>query len=97
MPLIPKPVLKGCKTCGKTVALLGNYARCEVHEAEFQLWLAQRGNQRGDSLSEYRPRFNGVIGLYEGEQRRDQNQRGRVRLTRGLRAGQELNFERPDR
>lgn len=93
MPLIPKPITCGCKTCGKSVALLGNYSRCDTHEAEFQSWLA--GGRA--SASEYRPRFNGVIGLYEGEQRRDQPLRGRVRLTRGRRAGQELNFERPDR
>lgn len=93
MPLIPEKLTSSkCRSCGAKTA--PGEKRCETHEAEFQQWLEGR---RGSSLSEYRPRFNGVIGLYEGEQRRDQNLRGRVRLTRGLRAGQELNFERPDR
>lgn len=93
MPLIPeKLTCSKCKTCGK--ATTPGEKRCEPHEAEFQQWLA---GQRSNSLAEYNPRFNGVIGLYRGEMRRDQNQRGRVRLTQGLRAGQELNFERPDR
>jgi hypothetical protein len=93
MPLIPeKLTATKCKSCSKLAA--HGEKRCEAHEVEFQHWLNGR---RGNSLSEYRPRFNGVIGLYEGEQRRDQNQRGRVRLTQGLRAGQELNFERPGR
>lgn len=93
MPLIPEKLTSAkCKSCSKPTA--PGEKRCEAHEAEFQRWLDGR---RGNSLAEYRPRFNGVIGLYEGEQRRDQNQRGRVRLTQGLRAGQELNFERPDR
>ncbi len=79
-----------CKTCNAPTA--PGERRCEKHEAEFRQWLA--GGDPTSSLSEYKPRFNGVIGLYEGEITRQMYvSRGRVRISRGLRAGQELKFD----
>jgi hypothetical protein len=89
--MMPEKLSAGaCKTC-KAKTQPGE-RRCDKHEAEFRQWLA--GGEPAASRSEYKPRFNGVIGLYEGEITRQMHaSRGRVRISRGLRAGQELKFD----
>lgn len=89
MPEKTKLMPGHCKTC-KTPIGPGEL-RCEKHEGDFRQWLA---GAPSTPAADYRPRFNGVIGLYDGEITRQMHiSRSRSRLTRGLRAGEELKFD----
>lgn len=78
-----------CKTCGCKVQ--PGELRCEPHLVAYQKWLA--GEQQNlDDRTVYKPRRNGVLGLHNGEPS-DRHAHQRFRLTRGLRAGEELKFD----
>jgi hypothetical protein len=83
-----KKVPRLCRTCGKSTQ--EGEIRCWEHESAFQQWLSGESGRRSD----YTPRYNGVIGIYEAEVKQlSFISRSRVRLSRGLRAGEELKFD----
>lgn len=76
-----------CKTCGVKVAPWER--RCDEHEREYQTWLGARFEREAPAF--YKPRYNGVLGLYEA---RPIGTGNKFKFSRpGLHPGHELRFE----